>query len=111
MWSSNGGRVWNINVALMDGVKSDFLRPSVGCEQAGLGSQSRMVGRSKALLVSAVGEQLINASNYGNIKSHVFLSTIEGHITHVGHFVYSLANRWRGSSLNMKSTLGNCPLN
>lgn len=52
----------NINVALMDGVKSDFLQQSVGCEPAGLGSESWREGRClQALLASADGAQLINA--------------------------------------------------
>lgn len=56
----------NINVALMDGVKSDFLQQSVGCEPAGLGSENWMVGRClKALLASADGAQLINAPQLG----------------------------------------------
>lgn len=56
----------NINVALMDGVKSDFLRQSVGWEPAGLGSESWMVGRClQALLASADGAQLINALQLG----------------------------------------------
>ncbi len=56
----------NINVALMDGVKSDFLQQSVGWEPAGLRSESWMVGRClQALLASADGAQLINAPQLG----------------------------------------------
>lgn len=50
----------------MDGVKSDFLQPSVGWEPSGLGSESWIVGRClQALLAPADGAQLINALQLG----------------------------------------------
>lgn len=68
----------NINAALMDGLKSDFLQQCVGWKPAGLGSESEMVGRClQTLLASADGAQLINAFPIREtLKGMFFQSTV-----------------------------------